>query len=221
MKLKLVTSAIVVSCALLSFAYWLNSAWSSDDIGSNARELVMHDDVKIEVDGPNGSISVYSSSPLERRFNLGGCSLQAKLRPRAERWYGLLGAYDPAGSFLPRLTKCNGVTRVVAQEGQLHFDDQGAAERYLIWRSELGDTTWTSNGLIVTWIISTDRNQLNFDVIQICLNGELYRPNFSAQSSSPIVTENAKNQGIRTCERVSKQTIETIGRQLDPLLNQE
>jgi len=96
---------------------------------------------------------------------------------RSTRWYGALGIYDPAGRgplglLFGKLFGCNGISRTVVEEAQVHFTKNSAAERWIELQSKLPfETVWSNDGLLVQWGVSPSRQQLNVSVWQLCVAG--------------------------------------------------
>jgi hypothetical protein len=100
------------------------------------------------------------------------------------------------------LSACQGVSRPVVEEAQLHF---ASKDRALWWANRYakiapGNTRWTSDGLYVQWYVIRARGQLNVEVIQLCINGE--RPvglDGSSDSSITVVGPSPTNAGRVSC----------------------
>ena len=217
MKLrKLIVFSLVLAIAMF-VGFWLHRTSEDKGRSETAHELVLHDNVEIIVDGIGGGVRISSVNGLERRYSWGSCTLSSELIPRTSRWYGLLGAYDPASSFFPYFGGCNGTSRTVVQEGQLHFDDADLAAQFLQWKSTVFETTWSSDGLVVSWGLSSDRYQLNADVILLCLNGAPLQPSLAASFEPPVIRENADGLGTRKCRQVDQEELALTRNQLEPL----
>lgn len=138
-------------------------------------ELVQRPDVRITATTPSSSISVLSGQGYERTYEWNGCSFTLNLSPRDSRWYGSLGiraSLAGAGflsDLLPAAFTCKGIDRPIVEEAQLHFTAQKEAEQWLARYSRHFDTVWTSDGLVVQWLVSPSRRQLNVDVYQLCV----------------------------------------------------
>lgn len=142
-----------------------------------APELVLRDYARLELDTPVGKVLVHAGKGLERTYEWDGCSLSSSVFARRSRWYGSLGAYDPAGRFGPidalrdKFRACKGISRTVVEEGQIHFDDEQAAEAWIKRYSTISTTVWTNDGLLAQWRIVPSRDQFSFDLWRICVRG--------------------------------------------------
>ncbi|MEO3689894.1 hypothetical protein [Roseateles paludis] len=135
-----------------------------------APELALNEHVRLTAKTSQGTIAVVSGAGLDRAYQWNDCSLSADMHPRASRWFGSLGIYDPAPSTLRLpLNRCNGVYRTVVQEGQIHFADPSAANAWLLRYSKVRPTIWSNDGLVVQWAASLPREQLSVDVWQVCI----------------------------------------------------
>lgn len=83
--------------------------------------------------------------------------------------------YDAAGRlFNNPLAGCDGISRTVVEEGQIHFADELSAVEWLSRYKTIGgfNTVWSKDGLLVQWGVSPQRNQINVDLWQICIKGK-------------------------------------------------
>lgn len=178
-------------------------------------ELVMNDGASIEAGNAGKMIKISAQGLLERTYEWGKCSLSTTLTVRASRWYGSLGAYDPSASFGFSLNECEGISRSVVQEGQIHFGDEEFAMEWIHRRPAFYATAWAENGLLVSWSLTPERTQLNVDIWLMCLKGKPY--NFSSETSGLklLAISNHKNQPIRKCKKVGWDVIDDTRRQIE------
>ena len=140
-------------------------------------ELVLQDGTVVIARSQSGDIVIRAKGQLGRTYEWSGCSLRAHMRRRESRWLGSLGIYDPAGSLgalseiFPSWFKCNGVSRTVVEEGQLHFPSKQEAQNWLARYSKTSSTVWSDDGLVVQWSFDLPREQINVDVWQVCIAG--------------------------------------------------
>lgn len=207
----------LTSLALFS-AHWVYRNGEQRRMYEQAVELVMHENVDIDVKGVEGVITISSANGLRRQYSWGNCSLSTTLIPRPARWYGLLGAYDPAPSLFPYFGRCNGISRPVVDEGQLYFDDPQLATEYLRWKATVYDTAWSEDGLVVSWRFFPSSYQLSAGVVLLCLNGEPFQPFTPSKLGTPVVRENEDGLGLRACNKATQQDVATTRDQLEPLL---
>lgn len=107
-------------------------------------EYVLTDNMTILADTPNGRISVTGGKGTQRIFSGDGWTKTTYLIPRATRWYGSLGLYDPADSWSPH-------GRLLVDEGRLFFDTESEALRYLYVGSDYFKPVFNSRGLVVSF----------------------------------------------------------------------
>lgn len=180
-----------------------------------APELVLRDDVSLEVDTPNlGKISVHAGRGLERTYKWDGCSLSSSMFARRSRWYGSLGAYDPAGRLGPvdalrdKLRACKGISRTVVEEGQIHFDDEQAAEAWVKRYSTISPTVWTNDGLLAQWRIVPSRNQFSFDLWLICVQGHPPKKLTGATDEAiKLLHKEGQTNALQKCAKVGSDVI--------------
>ncbi|WP_310442578.1 hypothetical protein [Sulfurimonas sp.] len=179
-------------------------------------EFVMYEGVSIKVKKNNSSVEVIAGKGFDRIYKWDNCELESDMVARKKRWYGSLGIYDPAPSFFPFFGGCQGISRTVVEEGQIHFDDLQFAhiwiERQLRRKVE---TVWTNDGLFVSWNIVPGRAQLNVDVHLICINGKRPIHLDGATDSSIIVSQNKSGQSIQECVSVGQDVIDQTRTQLE------
>jgi hypothetical protein len=124
---------------------------------------------------------------------------------------GKLGIYDPAPSFgVTSYFACEGISRTVVEEAQVHFENDAAAMSWLARYATIypKDTVWTNDGLVVSWAVVPKRDQLNADVLQICVNG--HRPKSLAHASEQQISMNgARRNCIAVPPTVFEETQKT------------
>ena len=150
-------------------------------------ELAMLPGMKIEAENKNGSVSIESLDSLKRLYKWDGRSEVRVLIPRTYRWYGMMGAYDPADAYIWEIFN----PRIVAEDSQLYFQTMEEVEKWLYQSSAILDWVYNDEGLVVGFAKSPNRNQVNIEVYQIYLNGE--KPN-KLEGSRP---ENLKVSYVR------------------------
>jgi len=167
-------------------------------------ELVLQEHVRLTVKTPDGAIAVVAGSGMARTYEWRGCSLEARMRPRTARWFGSLGIYDPApadlGSSSARL--CQGISRTVVEEGQIHFTDTVAAHEWLRRYAEIRPTLWSSDGLVVQWSTSPRREQLSVDVWQVCIANQ-YPAQLSGAKDASLQLTRLAGAGPTRCSCAS------------------
>jgi len=138
-------------------------------------EIVLQEGARLVASTSNGKISVIAGNKFERRYEWNGCGLDAHMFPRQERWLGSLGMSDAAARmFNSPWAGCDGISRPVVEEGQIHFADERSAEVWIARRKLIDSfhTVWTNDGIFIQWGLSPQRNQLNVELEQLCIRGK-------------------------------------------------
>jgi hypothetical protein len=187
---KCVALATIVSGLLVIVA--AVSGCASKD---STPELVLGEGVRLTAKAAPGDVSVVTGKGLARSYQWKSCSLSANMMARPARWFGSLGLYDPAASLgilsrlLPWWFKCDGVSRTVVQEGQIHFLDRDSAEKWITRYSKGDETVWSNNGLLVKWGINREREQIDVDVWQVCISGRWPTELAGARDESLVLSQ--------------------------------
>lgn len=132
-------------------------------------ELVMQPGASITAQAPSGTITITADDELKRTYTWEGASRSARLWPRAERWYGNLGAYYPGPGEPWR--EHHGITRGVLQEGRQNFDSVEEALAWIRKPWHLQRSVYRDDGLFILFAKVPERRQINVDVIQILIAG--------------------------------------------------
>ena len=135
---------------LLSFIIIFNLFSCSDSVPTEPypyTELAMEPGMMIEATNKNGTVIIEYLSPLERRYKWGRHDEKRTLIPRKERFMGLLGAYDPATTFLISYGP-----RIVADDSQRHFKNMEEVKAQLYEGSAVMD--WVKDAIIVIIVIT-------------------------------------------------------------------
>jgi hypothetical protein len=184
----------------------INSCNVCPDASGVRTELVMDEGTRIEAAAPGGRLSIVAGAGNQRRYEWDGCGLDAHPCARTKRWYGSLGIYDPAPGFAYLFSSCNGISRPVVGEGQIHFADQVGAEAWLDRYARVfpETTVWTNDGLVIRWGLSRQRSQLNADVWQICIAGERTSSLAGAKDQAvTVIAAPAQSTARSECVQVS------------------
>lgn len=153
-------------------------------------ELVLKEGANLTAKNGNLEIIISAGKGLDRTYTYGGCSLESDMRPRRSRWFGNMGIYDHAARFGISFGKsCDGISRTVVQEGQIHFRNENLANEWLqekIKRQSQATFLTTFDGLVVEFYPpSIPRRQMNVDLWQVCINGK--RPKALYTENSMII----------------------------------
>lgn len=144
---------------------------------ATAPELVLQEGVRLVATTASGTVGVTAGEGLARAYDWGDCRLDAAMMARSRRWFGAKGIYDPAGRgplgmLFGKLIGCDGISRTVVDEAQIHFSTVAAAERWTRFQKDQPfETVWTRDGLVVRWGLSPGRQQISVDVYQLCVAG--------------------------------------------------
>jgi hypothetical protein len=148
---------------------------------SDKQEIVMNKGDKLIAETDMGNIEIIASGEAERRYiwDDHDCERIVILKPRNERWNGSFGIYSSGMG--NHWKECNGISRLVGEEGQQHFNSQEDALRYIKKLEKLnedlkeyrsGTIVYNNNGLVLSWGKVLGRRQLNVDFWQLYINGE-------------------------------------------------
>jgi hypothetical protein len=178
-------------------------------------EMVLRNDVTLRASLEDSSISYSATTRFDRKIVWKSCELQSQLRPRHARWFGSLGAYNPAASFGLMRSECNGVSRAVVQEGQIHFASDEFANEWIRRRPRSYKTVWLDNGLMISWAVDPSRSQFGINVWLMCLDGRPYRAGRKASAGSIEVSPNRAGETLHDCAIVGATDIEQTKQQLE------
>ena len=107
----------------------------------------------------------YARQGMTRTYVWDGQEKTIKLQKRREIWNGLTGIYDPASAWIDTSV------RIVAQEGQLHVESVDEALEWMRLGAGVG-WVYTDEGLLVGFLKTPQRNQINVDVVQVYVQGK-------------------------------------------------
>lgn len=154
-----------------------------ESTGQGNPEIVMTKGMRLEAFGSAGNIEIEAGEGYERIFRWGnGCERSVEVWPRQERWYGSLGLYypGPAGHW----KKCDGVSCVVFEEGQMHFASEAESEKWIDERYQgmqdyvhrnggmKVECVFTNSGIVVLWGIIPRSKMLQVEIWQIMIEGK-------------------------------------------------
>lgn len=133
-----------------------------------ANEPVMTPGMKISVSAPFGQISIIAGQGRKRTFCWDADCRSLEMIPRESRYGGSMGLYFPGEGhhWFPH----KGISRCVADEGQLNFSSQDKA---IAWLSETpGFVPWIyrNDGLAVN--VSKNADTLGVSLFQVYVNGQ-------------------------------------------------
>jgi len=154
-------------------------------------ELAMDEYTVVEAKNKSGTVVIEYISPLVRRYKWDGYNEVRTLIPRKERWLGKLGIYDPAEQSIWNIFS----PRIVAEDSQLHFSTNTELEKWLYQGKDAYDWVYTNDGLVVGFIKSRDRNQVNVEIYQLYVDGK-----------KPITLEGSRPGNIKIYRKTKEQT---------------
>lgn len=176
-------------------------------------ELVLKEGAQLTAKDGDMTLTIVAGKDMDRTYQWGECKLRSDMKPRLNRWFGSAGMYDPAGRMLlnPFTKKaCQGISRTVVGEGQIHFRDGKAANKWVkeyIGRLPDFSSAVTADGLVLLWSHTPGRSQLNADLWQVCIQGK--RPQNLAvgkNSSIEIFADSARVDCVTPPEKAYVQT---------------
>jgi hypothetical protein len=166
-----------IACLGASLLLWLsiqlmfgNLAWLFP-IGDRSippqTEAVMTPGMKIFAKTPACELTITAGRGRMRSYTWEGATRSIETIPRPERWDGSFGLYfpGPGNHWFPH----HGITRCVADEGQLNFSTVQMAQEWLSQTPAFEPRIYRNDGLVV-WV---NKNQcLGIDIYQIYINGK-------------------------------------------------
>lgn len=156
-----------VAAVMLSALAGCSRLESADEVYPYT-ELVMPIGTTVTAVNPNGKIVITAKSKEFRRYRWRDRDATYGLSPRPRRWYGSLGSYAASAT----LIGLGWVEDANLEEMQMHFPDERAAVDWLTAsQGPPRRVVWNSSGLAVGYGEVAERNQLDVDVIQICIRG--------------------------------------------------
>jgi len=152
---------------------------------ASAPETVMRQGTKIIARSAQGEITVRAGAGFERHYTWEGVTRSAKLRPRANRWYGSLGIYYPGAG--EHWAPNGGITRGVLEEGTLWFKTEADFSKWIRRRSYI-PFVYSDDGLLIGWTKIPTRKQLNVEVWQVMIDGRKPTKLEGSQKDAIVVT---------------------------------
>ena len=153
-------------------------------------ELAMQHGDSITSETSSGNVTIIANGSLTRTVTWEDASRSVRLFPRPKRWYGSLGAYNRDNE---DVREHNGITRILFQEGQQHFE---TVEQALAWLRRpwyQPRSVYNDDGVFVQFSKTPERSQLNVDVFQIYIRGRKPTKLPGSQNNKIHVTNNSTN----------------------------
>jgi hypothetical protein len=170
----------------------------------------MTDKSSMQAHGRGSDITIVAGPGFQRTYRWRQCEIVAHPCPRDERWFGSLGIYDPAPGLM-YWHFCEGISRPVVEEQQLHFRTSVDAETWLTrYVHNIPETTvYRNDGLVVQWSIMPERQQLYVEVAQLCINGQKPTTVPGAYDNAIIVASSTGGPAsTRECTTVDEQVMD-------------
>lgn len=157
----------------LTFCLFITACSEPAAISDDA-EIVLKAGTSLKIEGLESSFEVIAKKGTSRRYIWNDCKLFSKLDFRSERWFGKLGIYDHNAAYIPFFNGCDGISKPLVDEAQIHFSNRSDLDEWLRNYATGTEfkTVWTSDGLLVRFILTPNRPDLSVNVAQLCLNGE-------------------------------------------------
>lgn len=111
-------------------------------------EVVLKPGMVIVATNPNGTVTIKAGEGTTRIFSGKNWEKKRDLIPRANRWYGSLGLYDPATSWSP-------YGRLLVDEGRLYFSSISEALKYLYTQGDYFKYVYANSGLVFGYHIAS------------------------------------------------------------------
>lgn len=132
-------------------------------------EVVMSPGMRITATTSRGTIAITAVDEVTRSYTWDGATRAVEMSPRAKRWYGSLGLFNPGAG--EHWRDHHGITRSVTEEGQQHFKTIDEAMKWIKGRNYY-PFVYRSDGLIIGWDKTLLRKQLNVEVWQLLIDGK-------------------------------------------------
>jgi len=191
---------------ILAFACQF-SAQSAKADEENKYEVVFRDSAKVELKNGQDTLVIEAIDALNRIIYHNNCIYKVKLWPRVDRWYGNLGGYNAAPSYFNK-DGCNGISRIVISEGQIHFDNREFALEWLSKRPRSYNNVHGRQGLVVSWGVNLQRSQIGIDIDLMCFDGVPFDSGMEKGEINKFYNNEYKNDVIYKCNTVSKNVVD-------------
>jgi hypothetical protein len=169
-------------------------------------EVVMSPGMRITATTSVGRITITAVDELTRSYTWDGATRAVEMSPRATRWYGSLGLFNPGAGEHWRDNR--GITRCVTEEGQQHFK---TVEEALKWIKErqYHPFVYRDDGLLIGWHKTLPRKQLNVEVWQILIDGN--RPKqLPGSRNDKIIVETVETETVPLVKAVANDDLKRV-----------
>ena len=122
--------------------------------------------LSVSATNENGEAEITYVNRITRQFVVNDKKSTVRMIPRARRFAGMMGLYEPASRIFFSLG-----TRWVVADELINFENQKELDRFLYQGSAVFDWVFTDDGLTVGFFSSPDGANVNVDVFQLFVNG--------------------------------------------------
>jgi hypothetical protein len=166
---------------LLSFLSFILASASCSFDGPNAgipvsaRDAVLSPGESVTFNNPNGFGILRYVSPFEREAVIDGETYRFKMIQRPKEFMYQSGLYNPGESWGWLNTGDRRLSRIVAAESVIRF--RSLEEARVFFKEGGGYLKWVTNGdgLVLGFLTSPGRDQINIDLYRASLNGKPLR----------------------------------------------
>jgi hypothetical protein len=137
---------------------------------SNVKEAVLNPGESIRFKNQNGGGTITYVSPLKRKFVFDdGTEGTVRMIARKNRFLGKLGIYNPGQRWFYEGWKG---ARLVVLEAEMHFENLEEAQEYMFQGSKVMDWVHNSDGYVLGFAKSPQRNQINITLYRYMVNNQ-------------------------------------------------
>jgi hypothetical protein len=169
-------------------------------------EVVMSPGMRITATTLVGTIAITAVDELTRSYTWDGATRAVEMSPRAARWYGSLGLFNPGAG--EHWRDHHGITRCVTEEAQQHFK---TVEDALNWIKERNwqPFVYRDDGLMVGWRKNLPRKQLSVEVWQILIDGKKPK-RLPGSQDVKIVVEVVETETLPLVKAVARNDLKAV-----------
>jgi hypothetical protein len=169
-------------------------------------EFVMSPGMRITATTPRGTIGIIAVDELTRSYTWDGATRSVMMSPRAARWYGSLGLFNPGAG--EHWRDHRGITCCVTEEGRQHFKTVEEAMKWIKER-DYEPFVYRDDGLMVGWDKILPRKQLGVEVWQIFIDGKKPR-RLPGNQDDKIVVETVETETVPLVKAVANNDLRRI-----------
>jgi hypothetical protein len=165
----------LVSGLISLVTFYCISILNINAMETQVKGAVLERGQSVQVTNKNGTVKISYISPTKRNYEWDGQSRIIKMIPGEEDVTDPLGSVHPsyAGMYNPAdVWIVSFKVRLVVSEGTMNFKHENELYKFLDQGSAIMDWVYTSDGLAVGFARSPGRQQINFYLYQLLLNGK-------------------------------------------------